>query len=148
MNVVPMAYMLMRNKNKSSLEEDNFTQNLKLSLQFSTTVFIIQSKITRLKKKGGGVSQRCGDRETGLNWKEKGKVDNRSRPSGDPKVNLSDTNCKRTVLKMLMKWKDRWWLWHQMDIFELKNITTEIKNSIACLTSDWIQLKPEFVNRK
>lgn len=54
MNVVPMAYMLMRNKNKSSLEEDNFTQNLKLSLQFSTTVFIIQSKITRLKKKGGG----------------------------------------------------------------------------------------------
>lgn len=38
---------------------------------------------------------------------EKGKVDNRSRPSGDPKVNISDTNCKRTMLKMLMKLKDR-----------------------------------------
>lgn len=95
-----MACMLMRNRSKSSLEEDHFTQNLKLSLQFSTTVVIVQSKITRLKKKEevwGPKGVRIGEQQS--TGKKKGKVDNRSRPSGDPKVNLSDTNYKRAMLK-------------------------------------------------
>lgn len=61
MNVVPIAYTPKRNKRKSSREEDNFIQNLKLSLQFSKTMFTTQLNITRLNKGssagGGGVGE-------------------------------------------------------------------------------------------